>query len=728
MPAHETNRRNRPFDGAPRPARTSLAAAAIVTLVLVAYLPALQAGYIWDDDSYLTANPQVQAPDGLARIWVPGYTPQYYPVVFTSFWTEYALWGLKPMGYHLVNILLHAVNALLVWRVARQLGLPGAWMIGAVFAVHPVHVESVAWITERKNVLSGCFYLLALGAYLRFDENRQAAGRNARDPWGWYAAALLLFVAALLSKSITCSLPAALILVMLYLRRPLTWRQLWPLVPMFGIGVLAAVNTVLMERVHVGAQGPEWDLSFLQRVLIASRALLFYPAKLLWPQPLLFIYPRWTMDAGDLITWWRPVVVLMVAAAAAALWWVRGRRGPLLALAFYAGTVFPALGFFNVFPHRFSFVADHFQYLASLGIIVLIVTGVARSPPHRSRVRIGLGAVVLAVLAGLTHLQARTYRTAETIWMDTLAKDPESWMPHTHMAVIRLRQLGDVDRHAEPEAWRRVLAEARGHAERAVELKPDDPLVLGKLSEALRIEGRYDEAFEFQSRAIRLLEQRYAGQDRWPRRQAEELIKLARLYRLRSEPGQAEVAYRRAMDTDPRSVLARYELAGLLARQQRLAEAIELLRTVLSLPGEHFEALVGLLSEQRGDLAATRRYREAAVRAARTPLEQIRATIALARFLATCPDPSHRDVTRALQIAETANRATDRRYPSLLDVLAEAQFAARRTDEAIATATEARDLARRVNATDLAQEIDQKLERYRAGTPTGPAAGQSSAR
>ena len=135
--------------------RTTAAAMAIMALALVAYLPALQAGYIWDDDSYLTANPHVQAPDGLARIWVPGHTPQYYPLVFTGFWIEHALWGLQPAGYHLVNILLHAINAVLVWRLMRRIGVPGAWVIGAVFAVHPIHVESVAWITERKNCLSG---------------------------------------------------------------------------------------------------------------------------------------------------------------------------------------------------------------------------------------------------------------------------------------------------------------------------------------------------------------------------------------------------------------------------------------------------------------------------------------------------------------------------------------------------------------------------------------------
>src|SRR5262245_4535915 len=181
----------------------------------LAYLPALRAGYIWDDDKYLTENPVLASVAGLLRIWVPGNTPQYYPAVFTSFWLEHALWGLRPAGYHAVNVLLHASAAVLVWRLASRLALPGAWFLAALFALHPVHVESVAWVTERKNVRSGVLYLLAALAYLRFEDEREVPAEPARRPWRWYGLSFALFVLALLSKTVTCSLPAALILMRL---------------------------------------------------------------------------------------------------------------------------------------------------------------------------------------------------------------------------------------------------------------------------------------------------------------------------------------------------------------------------------------------------------------------------------------------------------------------------------------------------------------------------------
>ncbi len=415
----------------------------LCAVTLLAYVPALSAGYIWDDDWYLTENPLLRDLDGLRRIWIPGNTPQYYPAVFTAFWVERRFFGLEPAGYHALNVILHALNALLVWRLCRKLSIPGAWFIGAVFALHPVQVESVAWIAERKNVLSGFFYLLSALAYLRFQERREAPASpavTARAAWKWYLTALALFTLALLSKTVTCSLPAALILVMVWQGQRLTLRRLAPLAPMFALGFALAMQTVHLERVHVGAQGAEFDLSLVERLLVASKALLFYPAKLLLPWPLVFVYPRWELEPARLASFW-PVVLVLLFAVLACVPWSAGRRGPALALAFFAGTIFPALGFFNVYPMRYSFVADHFQYLASLGLVALLVGGAATFVARRELAAI-LGTVLLALLVLLTWRQASLYADQESLWRATIRQNPGAWMAHSNLAKF-LSERGD---------------------------------------------------------------------------------------------------------------------------------------------------------------------------------------------------------------------------------------------------------------------------------------------
>lgn len=450
---------------------------ALVLVTLVAYVPALGAGFIWDDDKYLTENPELADLAGLARIWVPGHTPQYYPAVFTTFWLEEKLFGLAPAGYHAVNVLLHAANALLVWRLARRLALPGAWFLAAAFALHPVHVESVAWVTERKNVLSALGYLGAMLLYLRFEEER------GPRRWLTYGGALLAFVLALLAKTVTCSLPAALILVFLWQQKSLTLRRLAPLAPMFALGFALALHTVYIERTQVGADGPEFDFSPGERVLIASRALLFYPVKLLVPWPLVFVYPRWELAAERVASYW-PTLVVLAGGAATLAGWRRGRRGPALALAFYAGTVFPALGFVDVYPMRYSFVADHFQYLASLGVLALVVGTGATRAANAARAR-NAGAAVLLVLGALTWRQTHVYADAETLWRATIQANPRAWMAHGNLAKL-LSERGE-NEAALASATRGL--EHASSARAADQVRLNRALVLGKL-------GRYAEALE----------------------------------------------------------------------------------------------------------------------------------------------------------------------------------------------------------------------------------------
>ena len=264
--------------------------ALLVFFAIAAYWPVLSCGFIWDDNDYVENNKALESPAGLLRIWTtPTASPQYYPLVFTTFWIERRLFGLNPAGYHAINVLLHAACGVLLWRILRRLSLPVAWFVAALFVLHPVEVESVAWITERKNVLSGFFYLAAALAYLRF----RPLDRESTS-WQWYAASLALFVLALLSKTVTCSLPAALLLVYWWKRPRLGGRDVWPLLPMFAIGAALAYVTVWMEKHHVGAQGVDFSLTPIDRILIAGRAVCFYFGKLVLPTDLAFIYPRWS--------------------------------------------------------------------------------------------------------------------------------------------------------------------------------------------------------------------------------------------------------------------------------------------------------------------------------------------------------------------------------------------------------------------------------------------------
>ncbi len=414
----------------PRVIRSRWAMAGLLLATLAAYLPALRAGFIWDDDHYVTGNRTLTAPDALRRIWTePGATPQYYPLVFTTFWAEHRLWGLDPAGYHAVNVLLHAMNAVLVALLLKRLPMPGAWLAGLLFALHPVHVESVAWITERKNVLSGLFYLLALGAFWTWEEK----GSRWR-----YGGALALFALALLAKSVTASLPCALFLLRWVRGRPLDRRFLASLLPFLLLGAAMGLNTAHLERAHVRAVGPEWELSLLQRLSIAGRALPFYLGKLAWPSGLVFVqYPREVPPPGISLPLLWPLGVL---AGGAALWLARGRTGRALqaAAAFFAVTLFPALGFVNIYPMRYSFVADHYQYLASLGPIALAAAAACRLP------RVVL-APPLPALGILPFRQSRVYETPQTLWEDVLSKNPRAWMAHDCLGQILANRKRDAD-------------------------------------------------------------------------------------------------------------------------------------------------------------------------------------------------------------------------------------------------------------------------------------------
>ncbi|MGH7944580.1 MAG: tetratricopeptide repeat protein, partial [Opitutaceae bacterium] len=431
--------------------RTRRRAFAFVTLIFVStflvYLPALKGGFVWDDGAHVT-KPELRGVEGLARIWTElGATQQYYPLLHSVFWIEHRWWGDSPFGYHFINILLHAAAACLLSALLRRLAVPGAGLAGFLFALHPVCVESVAWISEQKNTLSTVLYFCAALAYLRFDANRR--GRA-------YALASALFVLALLTKTVTATLPAALLVIFWWKRGRLdVSRDVLPLVPWLAAGTAMGWVTATVEQTLIGAQGVDFAFTALQRCLIAGRAICFYVGKLIWPTDLVFIYPRWAPDAS---AGWQYLFPLGVLGGAGFLWW-RKQRGMLAGLLVFVGTLSPALGFVNVYPFIFSFVADHFQYPACAAVLVLAAAGTmhatARLPGWSVRMAT---AFALTALGVLTWRQSAMYRDEFTLYETTLARNSACWMAHNNLA--------------EALAKANRVAEAIPHLERVLEMRP----------------------------------------------------------------------------------------------------------------------------------------------------------------------------------------------------------------------------------------------------------------
>lgn len=471
-----------------RPAHKGLShgwpALLVFAAALLAYSPAITGRFVWDDDAHVT-RPALRSLAGLQRIWSDvTATQQFYPVLHSAFWLEHRLWGDSVIGYHVTNILLHATAACLLALVLRRLSAPGAWLAAGVFALHPVQVESVAWITEQKNTLALVFYLTAALAYLRFDRERQ---------FRFYLLALGCFLLGLGSKTVTATLPAALLVVFWWQRGRLSWRRdVAPLIPWFIVGAMAGLFTALIERKLIGAEGGTFDLSAIDRCWLAGRVVWFYLAKLFWPTNLAFVYPRWDVSALAAWQWLFPLGAVGLLAALVAL---RHRsRAPLAAGLIFVGSLFPVLGFFNVFPFVFSYVADHFQYIPSIAIVALTCAGIARILDKMRAVAAWTTYIVPAALLGtlgvITWHQSHDYRDAETLYRATIARNPAAWLALNNLGV-ELHAAGR-DREAIP-VYRQ-----------AVRLHPNDEAAHNNLGVALASVGQFKAAIAEYETALRL--------------------------------------------------------------------------------------------------------------------------------------------------------------------------------------------------------------------------------
>ena len=530
----------------------ALGAVSLGLMVAVSYLPVLWAGFVWDD-AILVEEAVIHEWSGLWNIWFePAHIKKeghYWPVVYSSFWLEHKIWGLAPAGYHLVNALLHLVNSLLIWRLLSRLSVPGAWAVAAVFAVHPLHVESVAWVIERKDLLSTLFYLTAALTWMRFTEAPE---------WRRYCLALALFTAGILSKSMVVTLPVALLIWHWWQRDRVTSTDLLRLVPFFVVGLLITLGDLAF---YDSREPLSLGYPFIERLLIACRALWFYVGKLLWPANLAVIYPLWDIRAHEPFAW---AYVVAAAALPALLWLGRERlgRGPLAGALFFGVTLSPVLGFVDYGYMQFAFVADRFQYLAGLGVMAVLVGaaawGAGRLSGALKVTANGLFGAALALLAALTWAQAGVYRNEATFFSHIVSQNPQARDAHLNLAKALILE----KRNEEALAAARV----------AVEQRPDFVAGYSNLGLALLNLKRYDEAEKVLRQGLEL-----------DPRHRNSRQNMAETLRRQGRHEEAVEAYRATLEIDPRYARAHASLGNSLFHLKRHEEAIRALKRSLSL-------------------------------------------------------------------------------------------------------------------------------------------------
>ncbi len=550
--------------------RDILRAALLFAVLVAAYWPALKGGFLLDDAIHVTA-PELSSFHGLRSIWFKiGAVPQYYPFLHTTFWFENRLWGKNVVGYHMANLLQHMVCAYLVVLIMRALALPGAWFGAFFFALHPVCTESVAWISEQKNTLSTMFYLGSALLYLHFDKRRTGA---------LYYAAFSLFILALLSKTVSATLPAVLLVVFWWQRGRIRWKlDVLPLVPWLAIGAVMGLLSAWMECSINGAVGGGFSLAPGQRFLLAGRGFWFYLSTFLWPVHLLFIYPKWDLNTGISYNLAASFGVLAFTLVLSMIAWRWKIRGPFSAFLIYAGMLFPILGFLNIAYFQHSYVADHFQYSAILALIVPIafVIGTATICSHGS-VRTLLHILKFAIIAAfvfLTYSRNHVYSNAETLYRDTANRNPAAWVAHNNLGNILLSRTLDHSDHSPYTAADALirLSEAMDHFSKALKTNPMSAEIHNNMGSALsRIPGRKSDAISHYEHALKL-------RPDYP----EAHNNLANALRSTSNRLDEAIShYHLALRSNPQYVEALNGLAGALAAQPgHLPEAIEIYKGI----------------------------------------------------------------------------------------------------------------------------------------------------
>jgi len=637
----------------------------LVLAVILAYQPVWHAGFIWDDDVYITASPCIIGLHGLKEIWTTS-AADISPLTFTTFWVEHALWGLAPLPYHLVNVLLHGACAVLLWRVLLSLKIPGAWLGAALWALHPVEVESVAWITEMKNTESGLFFLLSILFFVKWLRTKDL---KERIGGGWYYALTLVFAAlAMASKSSTVILPVALCLCAWWIEGRWHWRNLARVIPVFLMSIAASALSIWTQNLHLGAHiDPQFVRSWPERLATAGDAVWFYLGKLIWPHPLITIYPRWKIDAGQVVSYLPLLAVIVVLFI---LWLKRDSwlRPCFFIFAYFLAALLPVLGLIDNPIFHYSLVFDHFQYLASMGPLALAGAGIVRLSdfvnPGKSWLLSSLCAGLLLILGLLSWQRAWVYESHETLWTDALAKNPNCWVGHGNLGEAFF-QKGQVDKAVAQfktaleinsnyaDAYNNLGAalaqkgqvdEAIAQFQKALRINPNYVNAHSNLGVAFIQKGRVDEAMAQFRRALEINPNDAEAhsnlgaaffQKGWVDEAMTQYQKALGInpndgkahYNLgfalvqRGQVDEAIVHFQKALELNPNDAKAHYNLGIALIQKERMDEAIVHFQMGLKIDPNNADAFInlGLAKEAQGDLDGAllnfRRFGELAPRA-----------------------------------------------------------------------------------------------------------------
>jgi tetratricopeptide (TPR) repeat protein len=570
-----------------------LRVAVIVLTALWIYAPSLRGPWVWDDALLVTQNKVILDPAGWWKIWLqPGCMQDYQPLKYSVVWLQWRLWGADPLGYHVTNLVLHIGSALLVWRLLGKLGLRLAWLGGLIFAMHPLQVESVAWISELKNTLSLPPFLLAMGAYLDFDARGQR-----RDYW----LALALFVVALLAKTTMIMFPFVILLHAWWKYGRVTRRDVVRSEPFFVVSLLFGLATLWERHQHgidantLAAMATAHPVGFLDRMVLTGLVIWFAIAKFVWPAGISLTYPLWKFEAASLLFY-----VPWLALAAWLFWcWQRRTawgRSALLGSGFFLLNMVTPVAFLVAAYPDVVWSLDHLFYVPMIGLIGLAVAGVEwldvklAGPARLAWIVPSVGAMVLMALGSRSY--ATLFADPKALWAHTLREDPTSMVANMELGHI----LSDEGKLTEAnERFRAVLQAtplyAKAHYNLANDLRQlgDTAGALAEFETSLKLDpglsqarinvgllllevGRGDEAVDQFAQAVKL-----APDD------AKARLGLANCLRNAGRLTEAETEYEQAVQLQPDLAEAHHGLACIYMQQAKAADALRECQAALAL-------------------------------------------------------------------------------------------------------------------------------------------------